>query len=149
MWNQIEHTRGELFGPEVRRRIMLGTYALSAGYYDQYYRRAQQVRTLIRRDFHDAFQRVDLIATPTSPSIAFPIGQKVDDPLSMYLSDVFTITANLAGIPGMAVPCGFSQNMPVGLQLLGQAFDEPTLLRVGDAYQRATDWHLRRPTVAP
>ncbi|NJO06071.1 MAG: Asp-tRNA(Asn)/Glu-tRNA(Gln) amidotransferase subunit GatA [Chloroflexaceae bacterium] len=145
LWEQIERTRGELFGPEVRRRIMIGTYALSAGYYDAYYRRAQQVRTLISRDFEQAFTQVDVIATPTSPTIAFLLGQKTDDPLAMYLSDVYTVTANLAGLPGLSVPCGFSQQMPVGLQFIGKLLDEPTLLRVGDAYQRMTDWHKQRP----
>jgi aspartyl-tRNA(Asn)/glutamyl-tRNA(Gln) amidotransferase subunit A len=150
MWDEIERTRGELFGAEVRRRIMLGTYVLSAGYYDAYYRRAQQVRTLIRRDFEAVFQQVDLLAAPTSPTVAFKIGQKLDDPVTMYLSDVCTLTINLAGVPGLVVPCGFSPAedgtaMPVGLQLIGKPFDEATLLRVGDAYQRTTDWHSRRP----
>lgn len=147
MWDEIERTRGTLFGPEVRRRIMLGTYTLSAGYYDAYYKRAQQVRTLIRNDFQQAFASVDLLATPTSPTVAFPIGQKVDDPLAMYLSDIFTLTASLAGLPGLVVPCGFSRNLPVGLQLIGKPFDEATILRVGDAYQRCTDWHMQRPTL--
>lgn len=147
MWDEIEQTRAQGFGPEVRRRIMLGTYALSAGYYDAYYRRAQQVRTLIRRDFEQVFQQVDLLATPTSPTVAFAIGQKVDDPLAMYLSDIFTLTVNLAGLPGLVVPCGLSDNLPVGLQLIGKSFDEETLLRVGDAYQRVTDWHTQRPNV--
>lgn len=145
MWDEIERTRGALFGAEVRRRIMLGTYTLSAGYYDAYYKRAQQVRTLIRRDFQEVFENVDLLATPTSPTVAFPIGQKVDDPLAMYLSDIFTMTANLAGVPGLVVPCGFSADLPVGLQLIGKPFDEATLLCVGDAYQRVTAWHTRRP----
>lgn len=145
MWDEIERTRGRRFGAEVRRRIMLGTYALSAGYYDAYYRRAQQVRTLIRRDFDNVFQQVDLLAAPTSPTVAFPIGQRVDDPLAMYLSDVCTLPINLAGVPGLVVPCGFSANLPVGLQLIGRPFDEPTLLRVGDAYQQATDWHQHHP----
>jgi aspartyl-tRNA(Asn)/glutamyl-tRNA(Gln) amidotransferase subunit A len=146
MWDEIEQTRGEGFGAEVRRRIMLGTYALSAGYYDAYYLRAQQVRTLIRRDFEEVFKQVHLLATPTSPTVAFPIGQKVDDPLAMYLSDIFTLNVNLAGLPGLVVPCGFSDNLPVGLQLIGKPFDEATLLRVGDAYQRETNWHTQRPT---
>ncbi|NNJ09033.1 Asp-tRNA(Asn)/Glu-tRNA(Gln) amidotransferase subunit GatA [Chloroflexales bacterium ZM16-3] len=145
MWDQIELTRGHRFGVEVRRRIMLGTYALSAGYYDAYYKRAQQVRTLIKRDFEDAFTQVDLLAAPTSPTVAFPIGQKTDDPLAMYLSDICTLPINLAGVPGLVVPCGFSEGLPVGLQLIGRPFDEATLLRAGDAYQRVTDWHTRRP----
>jgi aspartyl-tRNA(Asn)/glutamyl-tRNA(Gln) amidotransferase subunit A len=147
MWDEIETTRGNLFGTEVRRRIMLGTYALSSGYYDAYYRRAQQVRTLIKRDFDKVFEQVDLLVAPTAPGIAFKIGQKVDDPLAMYLSDIFVITANLAGVPAMVVPCGFSQGMPVGLQLIGRAFEEGTLLRVGDAYQRVTDWHAQQPAL--
>jgi aspartyl-tRNA(Asn)/glutamyl-tRNA(Gln) amidotransferase subunit A len=147
MWEQIEQTRGQWFGPEVRRRIMLGTYTLSAGYYDAYYRRAQQVRTLIRRDFEAAFADVDLLVTPTSPSVAFAIGQKIDNPLAMYLSDVFTLTSNLAGVPGLALPCGFSEGLPVGMQLLGKFFDEATLLRVGDAYQRVTNWHTQQPVL--
>lgn len=147
MWEEIELTRGRRFGPEVRRRIMLGTYALSAGYYDAYYKRAQQVRTLIKRDFEAAFEHVDVLAAPTSPTVAFKIGQKLDDPLAMYLSDVCTLPINLAGVPGLVVPCGFSEGLPVGLQLIGRPFDEPTLLRVGDAYQRVTDWHTRRPAL--
>jgi aspartyl-tRNA(Asn)/glutamyl-tRNA(Gln) amidotransferase subunit A len=145
MWDEIERTRGELFGAEVRRRIMLGSYALSAGYYDAYYKRAQQVRTLIRRDFDEVFQQVDLLAAPTSPTVAFRIGQKADDPLAMYLMDVCTLPVSLAGMPGLVVPCGFAEDLPVGLQLIGKAFDEATLLRVGDAYQRSTYWHTRRP----
>ncbi len=145
MWEEIEETRGKLFGPEVRRRIMLGTYALSAGYYDAYYKRAQQVRTLIRRDFETVFAQVDLLVTPTSPTVAFGLGQKVNDPLTMYLSDICTIPVNLAGVPGLVVPCGFSENLPVGLQLIGKPFDEATLLRVGNAYQRVTDWHTKQP----
>ncbi len=145
MWEEMELTRGRRFGPEVRRRIMLGTYALSAGYYDAYYKRAQQVRTLIKRDFEQAFTQVDVLAAPTSPTVAFKIGQKLDDPVAMYLSDVCTLPINLAGVPGLVVPCGFSESMPVGLQLIGRPFEEATLLRAGDAYQRVTDWHARRP----
>jgi aspartyl-tRNA(Asn)/glutamyl-tRNA(Gln) amidotransferase subunit A len=148
-WAELEQTRGAGFGAEVRRRIMLGTYALSAGYYDAYYRRAQQVRTLIRRDFERAFAQVDLLAAPTSPTVAFPIGAKADDPLAMYLADVCTLPVNLAGVPGLVVPCGFSDDLPVGLQLIGRPFDEATLLRAGDAYQRVTDWHTRRPPLQP
>ncbi|MBC8076884.1 MAG: Asp-tRNA(Asn)/Glu-tRNA(Gln) amidotransferase subunit GatA, partial [Chloroflexales bacterium] len=144
MWDEIEATRAQGFGPEVRRRIMLGTYVLSAGYYDAYYRRAQQVRTLIRQDFLRAFEQVDVLATPTSPTVAFKIGH-IDDPLTEYLLDVCTLPINLAGVPGLVVPCGFSEGLPVGLQLLGRYFDEATLLRAGDAYQRATDWHKATP----
>jgi aspartyl-tRNA(Asn)/glutamyl-tRNA(Gln) amidotransferase subunit A len=153
-WSSLEKTRAAGFGPEVRRRIMLGTYALSAGYYDAYYRRAQQVRTLIRRDYQQAFEQVDVIAAPTAPNVAFRIGEHSDDPLAMYLEDVCTLPINLAGVPGLVVPCGFSRadtqaqpQLPVGLQLIGQPFDEATLLRVGDAYQRVTDWHTRRPSL--
>lgn len=147
MWDEIELTRGRRFGPEVRRRIMLGTYSLSAGYYDAYYKRAQQVRTLIKRDFDQAFAQVDVIASPVSPTVAFKVGQKIDDPLAMYLSDVCTLPINLAGVPSLAIPCGFSEGLPVGLQLIGRPFDEATLLRVGDAYQRLTDWHARFPAL--
>ncbi len=147
MWDEIELTRGRRFGAEVRRRIMLGTYALSAGYYDAYYKRAQQVRTLIKRDFEQAFTQVDVIAAPTSPTVAFKVGQKLDDPIAMYLSDVCTLPINLAGVPSLVVPCGFSEGLPVGLQLIGHPFAEATLLRVGDAYQRLTDWHTRRPVL--
>ncbi|MBI2461810.1 MAG: Asp-tRNA(Asn)/Glu-tRNA(Gln) amidotransferase subunit GatA [Candidatus Rokubacteria bacterium] len=139
-------TRAEGFGPEVKRRIMLGTYALSAGYYEAYYGKAQRVRTLIRRDFERAFAEVDVIVTPTSPSAAFRLGEKTEDPLQMYLSDIFTISVNLAGLPGVSLPCGFTAaGLPIGLQLIGQAFDEATLLRVAHAYEQATDWHTRRP----
>ncbi len=148
-WDELERTRGSGFGAEVRRRIMLGTYALSAGYYDAYYKRAQQVRTLIRRDFQQACAQVDVIAAPTAPTVAFKIGEKTDDPLAMYLEDVCTLPINLAGLPGLVVPCGFSENLPVGLQLIGRPFDESTLLRAGDAYQRVTDWHTRRPALTP
>lgn len=148
-WDELERTRGSGFGAEVRRRIMLGTYALSAGYYDAYYKRAQQVRTLIRRDFEQAFAQVDILAAPTAPTVAFKLGAKTDDPLAMYLEDVCTLPINLAGVPGLVVPCGFSENLPVGLQLIGRPFDESTLLRAGDAYQRVTDWHTRRPALTP
>jgi aspartyl-tRNA(Asn)/glutamyl-tRNA(Gln) amidotransferase subunit A len=140
-----ERTRSEGFGDEVKRRIILGTYVLSAGYYDAYYRKAQQVRTLLRSDFEKAFEGCDVIATPTSPEIAFRLGEKTDDPLSMYLSDIYTVSANLAGIPGISIPCGFDEGMPVGLQLLGPALDEATPLRVADAFQRCADHHARRP----
>jgi aspartyl-tRNA(Asn)/glutamyl-tRNA(Gln) amidotransferase subunit A len=129
----------------VKRRILLGTYVLSAGYYDAYYRKAQQVRTLLRNDFEQAFARCDVLATPTSPEIAFPLGERSDDPLRMYLTDVYTVTANLVGGPGISVPCGRVSGMPVGLQFLGRALDEKTLLRVAEAFQRRTDYHLQRP----
>ncbi|MFQ5509401.1 MAG: Asp-tRNA(Asn)/Glu-tRNA(Gln) amidotransferase subunit GatA [Leptospirillia bacterium] len=136
------------FGTEVKRRIMLGTYALSAGYYDAYYKKAQQVRSLILQDFTDAFERVDAIVTPTSPSGAFAIGEKTDDPLQMYLSDIFTISANLAGIPGISVPCGFDANqLPIGLQVLGKPFDEATMLRVAQAHESNTDWHAHKAKI--
>jgi aspartyl-tRNA(Asn)/glutamyl-tRNA(Gln) amidotransferase subunit A len=149
MWDIFYLTRGEKFGREVKRRIMLGTYALSAGYYEAYYGQAQKVRTLIKRDFEDAFKTVDLIAAPVAPSTAFPIGQHGDDPLSMYLEDVFTLPANLAGVPGLAFPVGFdSQGLPVGMQLMAPHFGEELLLRSAHAYQKATAWHARQPLFA-
>jgi len=138
-------TRSEGFGPEVKRRILLGTYVLSAGYYDAYYRKAMQVRTLLRGDFEQAFRGCDVIATPTTPEVAFRLGEKSDDPLKMYLSDVYTVSCNLAGLPGVSVPCGLAHGLPVGLQLLGPPLEEARLLRVADAYQRRTDHHERRP----
>jgi aspartyl-tRNA(Asn)/glutamyl-tRNA(Gln) amidotransferase subunit A len=148
LMEQYLATRGELFGPEVKRRIMLGTYALSAGYYDAYYGQAQRVRTLIKRDFEAAFAQVDAIACPVTPTTAFPIGGHGDDPLSMYLEDVFTLPANLAGIPGLAFPVGFdSDGLPIGMQLNGPPLSESLLLRLADAYQRTTDWHRRSPRV--
>ncbi len=148
MWDTYKATRGQGFGPEVKRRIMLGTYALSAGYYDAYYGKAQQVRTLIKQDFDQAFERVDVIAGPTSPNTAFKLGENVNDPLSMYLEDVFTLPASLAGVPGLNVPCGFDkQGLPIGMQLFAPAFREDVLLRAGHAYQQSTDWHTRQPEV--
>ncbi len=141
-------TRAQGFGAEVKRRIMIGTYALSAGYYDAYYLKAQRVRTLIKRDFEEAFKRVDVIVTPTSPETAFKIGEKTDDPLKMYLSDIFTIPCNLVGLPGISVPCGFtSDGLPIGLQILGKPFDEGTLLRVAHSYETHTNWRDRRPPI--
>ncbi|MBN1963306.1 MAG: Asp-tRNA(Asn)/Glu-tRNA(Gln) amidotransferase subunit GatA, partial [Anaerolineae bacterium] len=149
MWPTFKATRGQGFGPEVKRRIMLGTYVLSAGYYDAYYGKAQQVRTLIKQDFERAFAQVDVLATPVTPTTAFKIGEKADDPLQMYLSDIFTISANLAGICGLSLPCGFdSSGLPIGLQLLGPAFEEARVLRVGHAYQGVTDWHTHLPPLA-
>jgi aspartyl-tRNA(Asn)/glutamyl-tRNA(Gln) amidotransferase subunit A len=132
-----ERSRDEGFGAEVKRRIMLGTYALSAGYYDAYYLKAQQVRTLLTRDFEEAFQKVDAIVTPTSPTAAFKLGEKVDDPLAMYLADVYTVTADLVGVPGISIPCGETrEKLPIGLQILGRHFDEATILRVAHAYEQ-------------
>ncbi len=156
-------TRAEGFGAEVKRRIMLGTYVLSAGYYDAYYLKAQQVRTLILRDYDRAFEAVDVVAMPTSPTPAFPIGERSADPLQMYLADIFTVSANLAGLPAISVPCGFTGQpappkpgdnavseggLPIGLQLTGRQFNEPTLLRVADAYERDTEWSKQTPPIA-
>ncbi len=144
--DMYKRTRSEGFGPEVKRRIMLGTYALSSGYYEAYYKKAQQVRTLIKRDFDDAFKDVDIIITPTSPTPAFKLGEKTADPLQMYLSDIFTISVNLAGIPGLSLPCGMTgSNLPVGMQILGRHWGEETVLRAAYAYEQATDWHTRKP----
>ena len=144
MWRAMEETRQQGFGPEVTRRIMLGTFALSAGYYEAYYLKAQQARTLIRQDFSKVFESVDALVTPTSPIAAFPIGEKAGDPVQMYLIDVCTIPVNIAGLPALSVPCGFSDGLPVGMQLIGPHLSEPTLLRIGHAYEQATEWHLRR-----
>jgi aspartyl-tRNA(Asn)/glutamyl-tRNA(Gln) amidotransferase subunit A len=144
----VSRTRDAGFGPEVKRRIMLGTYALSSGYYDAYYLKAERVRTLIKQDFDWAFERFDVLVAPTSPTVAFKIGEKVTDPYAMYLNDVFTIPANLAGIPGISIPGGFSGGLPVGLQLLGPAWGEDRLLHVADAFQRVTDFHTQWPPVA-
>ena len=144
-------TREQGFGPEVKRRIILGTYVLSSGYYDAYYLRAQKVRTLIRQDFATAFEKVDAIVCPTSPTPAFKLGERTDDPLSMYLADIFTLAANIAGICGISVPCGFlekeGKQLPVGLQILGQELDESTVLRVAYAYEQSTDWHKAKPRI--
>jgi len=142
-------SREKGFGAEVKRRIMLGTYVLSAGYYDAYYLKAQQVRTLIRRDYEDAFRTVDVVAMPTSPTPPFKIGERVADPLQMYLADIFTVSANLAGLPAISIPCGFSAGpLPIGLQLTGRPFDERTLLRIADAYERDTEWWTQQPPIA-
>jgi aspartyl-tRNA(Asn)/glutamyl-tRNA(Gln) amidotransferase subunit A len=142
------NTRAQGFGAEVKRRIILGTYALSSGYYEAYYKKAQQVRTLIKRDFEDAFRAVDIIVTPTSPTAAFKVGEKADDPLQMYLSDIFTISVNLAGVPGISLPCGFTaDNLPIGMQLIGRHFDETGILKVAYAYEQATEWHKRKPNL--
>ncbi len=138
-------SRGEGFGAEVKRRIMIGTYALSAGYYDAYYLKALKIRRLIRNDFDAAFSQCDVILGPTSPTTAFRIGEKTDDPVTMYLSDIYTIAVNLAGLPGMSIPCGFADGLPVGLQIVGRHFDEARMLNVAHQYQQATDWHTRLP----
>jgi len=145
----FSRSRSEGFGPEVQRRILLGTYALSAGYYDAYYLKAAKVRRLIKQDFDRAFERVDCLMGPVAPVLPFRIGEKVDDPLAMYLADVYTIPVNLAGIPGVSIPCGFSTGgLPIGLQIVGPAFSEDRLLRVAWAYQQATDFHRRIPPLS-
>ena len=143
--DMYKRSRGEGFGAEVKRRIMIGTYALSAGYYDAYYLKAQQVRRLIREDFLKAFSEVDVIMGPTAPGVAFGLGEKADDPVSMYLSDIYTIAVNLAGLPGMSIPAGFADDMPLGLQLIGNYFGEARLLNIAHRYQQATDWHRQVP----
>ena len=150
MWENMEKTRQLGFGEEVKRRIMIGTYALSAGYYDAYYLKAQKVRTLIRREFDEAFEKYDILVTPVSPTPAFRIGEKMDDPLQMYLSDVCTIPVNIAGLPGISVPCGFATTedgtrLPIGLQILAKPFDEATMFRAAYAYEQSTDWHKQHP----
>ena len=145
MWDALENTRQEGFGPEVKRRIMLGTYALSAGYYDAYYLKAQKVRTLIRREFEDVFRRFDVLVTPTSPSVAFKLGEKTEDPIQMYLNDIFTQPANIAGLPAISVPGGMVDGLPVGLQVTANHLQEETMLRVAHAYEQATEWHTLRP----
>jgi len=145
MWEAMERTRQYGFGPEVTLRIMLGTYALSTGYYDAYYLKAQKVRTLIRRDFARVFETVDALVTPTSPVVAFPLGEKTADPVQMYLTDICTLPVNIAGLPGLSVPCGFSDGLPVGMQLIGPHLSDETLLRIGYAYEQATQWHEAHP----
>jgi aspartyl-tRNA(Asn)/glutamyl-tRNA(Gln) amidotransferase subunit A len=144
--DMYKRTRARGFGAEVKRRIMLGTYALSSGYYDAYYLKAQKVRTLIRNDFLRVFEHCDAVITPTTPTTAFPIGEKTTDPLQMYLEDVFTVSVNLAGLPGLSLPCGFDRTgLPIGLQIVGRPFDEETVFNVAHAYEQASEWHLRRP----
>jgi aspartyl-tRNA(Asn)/glutamyl-tRNA(Gln) amidotransferase subunit A len=144
--DMYEKSRAEGFGAEVKRRIMIGTYVLSHGYYDAYYVQAQKIRRLIAQDFVEAFKQCDVIMGPTSPSTAFKLGEKGDDPVQMYLSDIYTIAVNLAGLPGMSIPCGFgANNMPVGLQIIGNYFDEARMLNVAHQYQLATDWHTQQP----
>jgi len=146
--DMYKKTRSEGFGSEVKLRIMLGTYALSSGYYDAYYLKALKVRTLIKGDFDKAFEKCDVLLTPTSPTPAFKFGEKMDDPLTMYLSDVFTVNCNLAGIPGISLPCGFSSSvLPIGLQILGKPFDEEAIFRVAYTFEQNTDYHLKRPKI--
>ena len=145
VWDAYRQTRQNGFGAEVKRRIMLGTYALSAGYYDAYYLKAQKVRTLIKADFDEVFARCHVVVGPTSPTVAFRLGERLDDPLQMYLSDIFTIPANLAGLCGISVPCGLADGLPVGLQIMAPAFQESAMFQVAHAYQQATDWHRKRP----
>ncbi len=147
IWDAMEKTRQEGFGPEVKRRIMLGAYALSSGYYDAYYLKAQKVRTLICRELDQAFQKYDALVTPTSPTVAFGLGERMTNPLEMYLSDICNISANMAGIPALSVPCGFSEGLPVGMQLMGPALSEPTLIRLGYAYEQSSPWSKRRPVL--
>jgi aspartyl-tRNA(Asn)/glutamyl-tRNA(Gln) amidotransferase subunit A len=147
MWEAMEKTKQFGFGAEVKRRIMLGTYALSAGYYDAYYLKAQKVRTLIIREFKDAFEKYDALVTPTSPTVPFKLGEKVDDPIQMYLSDVCTLPINIAGLPAISIPAGFANGLPIGMQIIGKPFDEETILHIAFAYEQATDWHKRKPSI--
>jgi aspartyl-tRNA(Asn)/glutamyl-tRNA(Gln) amidotransferase subunit A len=147
MWSALESTRHHGFGSEVKRRILLGTYALSAGYYDAFYLKAQKVRTIIRREFSHAFQGVDILVAPTSPTVAFGLGERTADPVQMYRSDICTLPVNIAGIPALSIPCGFVDGLPVSLQLMGPHLSEPTLLRAAHAYQQATDWHTKHPVI--
>jgi aspartyl-tRNA(Asn)/glutamyl-tRNA(Gln) amidotransferase subunit A len=147
IWAMFDNTRGAGFGKEVKRRILLGTYALSAGYYDAYYSKAQRVRTLVREDFERAFEHVDALVAPTTPSVAFRIGEKVDDPLQMYLSDVYTVPINIAGVCAISIPAGFSDGLPIGLQIIGKPLGEETILRAANAFERATEFHSAHPDV--
>lgn len=145
MWEGMERTRQHGFGPEVKRRILLGAYALSSGYYDAYYRKAQQVRTLIRREYEDAFSRFDVLLTPTSPTLPFGLGERTNNPLAMYLADICTIPVNIAGVPAVSLPCGFVDGLPVGLQLIGPSLGEETIIRAAYTYEQATEWQTMRP----
>ncbi|GAH97828.1 unnamed protein product, partial [marine sediment metagenome] len=147
MWDAMEKTRQYGFGAEVKRRIMLGTYALSAGYYDAYYLKAQKVRTLIRQEFDQAFDKFNALITPTSPTTPFKIGEKIDDPLQMYLSDICTLPINIAGLPAISIPAGFADGLPIGMQIIGKPFAEETILKIAYAYQQATEWHKRKPQI--
>ncbi len=147
MWTAIEKTKQSGFGPEVKRRIMLGTYALSAGYYDAYYLKAQKIRTLIRSEFEQAFEKYDVLVTPTSPTVPFKIGEKVDDPMQMYLSDVCTLPINIAGVPAISIPAGFAHGLPTGMQIIGKPFGEEKIIRTAFAYEQATEWHKQKPDI--
>jgi len=147
MWEAMEKTRQYGFGPEVKRRIMLGTYALSAGYYDAYYLKAQKVRTIIRQEFDEIFKQFDALITPTSPTVPFKVGEKMADPLQMYLSDVCTLPINIAGVPAISIPAGFVEGLPIGMQIIGRPFGEETILQIAYAYEQATEWHKRRPSI--
>src|SRR4030042_672891 len=147
MWEAMEKTKQFGFGAEVKRRIMLGTYALSAGYYDAYYLKAQKVRTLIRQEFDSAFEKYDVLVTPTSPTVPFRIGEKVDDPVQMYLSDVCTLPINIAGVPAISIPAGFADGLPIGMQIIGKPFSEETILKIAYAYEQATEWHKSKPKI--
>ncbi|AST05661.1 aspartyl/glutamyl-tRNA amidotransferase subunit A [Anoxybacillus flavithermus] len=147
LMEMYKQTRSEGFGNEVKRRIMLGTFALSSGYYDAYYKKAQKVRTLIKQDFENVFEKYDVIIGPTTPTPAFKIGEKTSDPLTMYANDILTIPVNLAGVPGISIPCGFVNGLPVGLQIIGKHFDESTIYRVAHAFEQATDYHKQKPTL--
>jgi aspartyl-tRNA(Asn)/glutamyl-tRNA(Gln) amidotransferase subunit A len=147
MWEAMEKTKQFGFGAEVKRRIMLGTYALSAGYYDAYYLKAQKIRTLIKQEFDRAFEKYDALVTPTSPTVPFKLGEKVDDPVQMYLSDVCTLPINIAGIPAISIPAGFVDGLPVGMQIMGKHFNEAMLLRIAYTYEQATDWHTGKPSI--
>jgi aspartyl-tRNA(Asn)/glutamyl-tRNA(Gln) amidotransferase subunit A len=147
MWEAMEKTRQYGFGPEVKRRIMLGTYALSAGYYDAYYLKAQKVRTIIRQEFDEIFKQFDALITPTSPTVPFKVGEKTADPLQMYLSDVCTLPINIAGVPAISIPAGFVEGLPIGMQIIGRPFGEETILQIAYAYEQATEWHKRRPSI--
>jgi aspartyl-tRNA(Asn)/glutamyl-tRNA(Gln) amidotransferase subunit A len=147
IWQMYALTREIGFGREVKRRILLGTYVLSAGYYDAYYVRAQKVRTLVRRDFERVFETVDVVAAPTTPSVAFRLGEKTDNPLEMYLSDVYTVPINIAGVCSISIPCGFSDGLPIGLQLIGKPLGEATILRTAHAFEQSSQYHFRHPPV--
>ena len=141
------NSRSEGFGTEVKRRIMLGSFSLSAGFYDAYFKKAGQVRTLIKQDFDNIFENYDIIIGPTTPNVAYGIGEKISDPVAMYLSDVLTIPVNLAGLPGMSIPAGFSEGLPVGLQIIGNRFDEQTMYQAAYAFEQATDFHTKKPVI--